>query len=176
MLVALLAITLLALTMILSIAYYYGIDQRNQLITIATEDAAQIGMNYASSTNLSTATAASFSTSLRSQQAQNQGYAVVVLNRYYDRVYPLPVVGPLRALTGFPKATQGRIRIAIFKAQQGIATDDDLGGGLGAVLRPFVAVEAVPGLWFCCRWVELRRPRFPAQFNGLNKLSEDENP
>lgn len=138
MLVALLAITLLALAMILSIAYYYDIDQRDQLITIATQDAEQIAMNYPSSRNLSAAVAISFSTLIKSQRTQNQGYTAIVLNRRYNRIYPLPVVGPQRALAVFPKATQGRIRTAIFKAQQGIPTDDDLGVGLGGVLRPFV--------------------------------------
>lgn len=162
MLVALLAITLLALAMILSIAYYYDIDQRDQLITIATQDAEQIAMNYPSSRNLSAAVAISFSTLIKSQRTQNQGYTAIVLNRRYNRIYPLPAVGPQRALAVFPKATQGRIRTAIFKAQQGIPTDDDLGVGLGGVLRPFVVrqihagIKAMPLLSVCSSWCRVR--------------------
>src|SRR6266581_958786 len=139
MLVALLAVTLLALAAIFSVTYYYSVEQRASLDSLAAESAQQIGANYPSSKDLSQAAALAFSTLARTQPNQNQGYAAIVLNRFYDRVYPLPIAGPQRALAGLPKATQSRVRLAAIKAQQGIATDDDLSGGLVASLRPFVA-------------------------------------
>lgn len=139
MLVALLAVTLLALAAVFSVTYYYSVEQRAGLDSVAAESAQQIGANYPASKDLSQAAALSFSTLARTQPNQNQGYAAIVLNRFYDRVYPLPLAGPQRALSGLPKATQARVRFAAIKAQQGIATDDDLSGGLGASLRPFVA-------------------------------------
>jgi signal transduction histidine kinase len=139
MLVALLAVTLLALAAVFSVTYYYSVEQRASLDSLAAESAQQIGANYPASKDLSQAAALSFSALARSQSNQNQGYAAIVLNRFYDRVYPLPIAGPQRALSGLPKATQARVRLAAIKAQQGIATDDDLSGGLVAALRPFVA-------------------------------------
>jgi len=139
MLVALLAVTLLALAAVFSVTYYYSVEQRASLDSLAAESAQQIGENYPASKDLSQAAALSFSALARSQSNQNQGYAAIVLNRFYDRVYPLPIAGPQRALSGLPKVTQGRVRLAAIKAQQGIATDDDLSGGLVASLRPFVA-------------------------------------
>src|SRR6266566_606792 len=139
MLVALLAVTLLALAAIFSVTYYYGVEQRDRLDSLAAESAQRIGANYPASKNLSQAAALAFAALGRSQRSQNQGYAAIVLNRFYDRVYPLPIAGPQRALAGLPKATQSRVRLAAIKAQQGIATDDDLSGGLVASLRPFVA-------------------------------------
>ena len=139
MLVALLAVTLLALAAVFSVTYYYSVEQRASLDSLAAESAQQIGANYPASKDLSQAAALSFSALARSQSNQNQGYAAIVLNRFYDRVYPLPLAGPQRALSGLPKATQARVRLAAIKAQQGIATDDDLSGGLVAALRPFVA-------------------------------------
>jgi signal transduction histidine kinase len=139
MLVALLAVTLLALAAIFSVTYYYGVEQRSRLDSLAAESAQQIGANYPASKNLGQAAALAFAALGRSQRSQNQGYATIVLNRFYDRVYPLPVVGPQRALAGLPKAAQSRIRLTVIKAQQGITSDDDLGGGLVTAPRPFVA-------------------------------------
>ena len=145
MLVALLAVTLLALAAIFSVTYYYSVEQRNSLDSLAAESAQQIGANYPASQDLSQAATLAFSILARTQPNQNQGYAAIVLNRSYDRVYPLPIVGPLRALGGLPKVAQARVRLAAVKAQQGIATDDDLSGGLVAVLRPFVAQPIYEG-------------------------------
>src|SRR5258708_4135287 len=139
MLVALLAVTLLALAAIFSVTYYYSVEQRNSLDSLAAESAQQIGANYPARKDLSQAAPPAFSALARTQPNQTQGYAAIVLNRCYDRVYPLPIAGPQRALSGLPKVTQSRVRLAAIKAQQGIATDDDLSGGLVAALRPFVA-------------------------------------
>jgi len=139
MLVVLLAVTLLALAAIFSVTYYYGVEQRDRLDSFAAESAQRIGANYPASKNLSQAATLAFAASGRSQRSQNQGYAAIVLNRFYDRVYPLPIVGPQRALAGLPKAAQSRLRLAVIKAQQGITTGDDLGGGLVAAPRPFAA-------------------------------------
>src|SRR5258708_15769592 len=122
MLVALLAVTLLALAAVFSVTYYYSVEQRASLDSIAAESAQQIGANYPASKDLSQAAALSFSALARSQSNQNQGYAAIVLNRFYDRVYPLPIAGPQRALSGLPKATQARVRLPPTKAQQGTPT------------------------------------------------------
>ena len=137
MLVVLTAITLLALTAILSFAYYYGVDQSDRLNSIATDSAQQIGMNYTLSNNLHDAAVASLPAILvRSQRTQNQGYLVIVLNRFNQRVYSNT---PLQRGTfaGLPRAALGKIRLDVFKAHQGIATTDDLGIGGLAALRPF---------------------------------------
>src|SRR5258708_20284157 len=112
MLVALLGVTLLALAAIFSVTYYYSVEQRNSLDSLAAESAQQIGANYPASKDLSQAAALSFSALARSQSNQNQGYAAIVLNRFYDRVYPLPLPGPHRSLSGFPQATHATVRLA----------------------------------------------------------------
>jgi len=137
MLVVLSAITLLALTAIFSFAYYYGVDQSDRLDMIATDSAQQIGMNYALSNNLHDAAVASLPAILvKSQRTQNQGYLVIVLNRFNLRVYANTPVqrGTFAAL---PRGALGKIRTDIFKAQQGITTVDDLGVTGFAALRPF---------------------------------------
>jgi len=137
MLVALAAITLLALTAILSFAYYYGVDESERLNTIATDSAQQIGINYATNYNLHDASVASLPPILvRSQQTQNQGYLVIVFNRFYQRVYSTT---PLQKGTyaGLPRSQLIKIRTAVFKAQQGITTAADLGPDGFPALRPF---------------------------------------
>ena len=137
MLVVLSAITLLALTAIFSFAYYYGVDQRDRLNMIASDSAQQIGVNFALSHNLHDAAVASLPAILvKSQRTQNQGYLVIVFNRFNLRVYANTPVqrGTFAAL---PRGALGRIRTDIFKAQQGITTVDDLGIAGFAALRPF---------------------------------------
>ena len=137
MLVVLSAITLLALTAILSFAYYYGVDQSDRLNMIATDSAQQIGMNYTLSNNLHDAAVASLPAILvKSQRTQNQGYLVIVLNRFNQRVYSNTLL-QRGTFAGLPRGALGKIRIDVFKAQQGIATTDDLGIGGLAALRPF---------------------------------------
>src|SRR5713101_3227730 len=137
MLVVLSAITLLALTAILSFAYYYGVDQSDRLNSIATDSAQQIGMNYTLSNNLHDAAVASLPAILvKSQRTQNQGYLVIVLNRFNQRVYSNTLL-QRGTFAGLPRGALGKIRIDVFQAQQGIATTDDLGIGGLAALRPF---------------------------------------
>ncbi len=137
MLVVLSAITLLALTAIFSFAYYYGVDQRDRLNTIASDSAQQIGMNYASGNNLHDAAVTSLPAILvKSQRTQNQGYLVIVLNRFNLRVYTNTPV-QRGAFAALPRGVLGKIRTDIFKAQQGITTVDDLGVTGFAALRPF---------------------------------------
>lgn len=138
-LVALLAITLLALTAILSFGYYYGVDQSVQLNSVATESAQSIGTNYAQSNNLYGAAIASLPPLLlKSQRNQSQGYVAIVLNQRNVRVYPLSNTGVQQStFNGLPKWALGKIRLAVINARQGTSTADNLGEGPLAVLRPF---------------------------------------
>jgi len=142
MLVALLAITLLAMTAIISFGYYYGVDQHDQLISLATDSAQQIGIDYATSRNLAAAAVTNLPAILvKTQRTQNQGYLAIVLNRRYKRVYPLTGL-PQNPLAGLPKTSLNEIRTALIQAQHNIPTHGDLGGGPFAALRPF-AVQPI---------------------------------
>lgn len=137
MLVVLVAITVLALTALLSFAYNYGVDQKDRLNAIATDSAQQIGINYAISENLHSAAMASLPGIIgKSQRMQNQGYLPIVLNRYNQRVYP---GFPRNAFVGLPQNAIAKIRAAVARAQQGIPTSADLGIG-GFALQPFVVL------------------------------------
>src|SRR5215471_11063697 len=79
MLVVLAAITLLALTAILSFAYYYSVDQIDRLNNISSDSAQQIGIDYVTSHNLHDAAVASLPTILgKTQRTQNEGYLAIV--------------------------------------------------------------------------------------------------
>ena len=79
MLIALLATVLLALSVIVAINYYYGVDLRQRLTNIADNTAQRIGVSYAQNGNLITAVN-SVLPSTPSQNAQNQDNLLLVLN------------------------------------------------------------------------------------------------
>ena len=87
MLVVMLAIVLLALSVISAIVHYYSIDQNNRLTSFASDSAQRIGESYSRSFSLGLASARSFPNVLE-HSYQGEQYLLVVLNHRNQPVYP----------------------------------------------------------------------------------------
>ena len=89
MLLVLLATALLAASMIVAINYYYGVDLSQRLTNVADNTAQRIGVSYAQNNSL-TAAVTSVLPATPSQNAQNQGYLLLVINmtRPLRLIYP----------------------------------------------------------------------------------------
>ena len=146
MIIVLLVTALLALSVILAILHYYGIDEGNRLNSFTSDSALRIGMNYPQSRSLGKAAANTFP-NLLEQNFQGEQYLIVVLNHRNVPVYPR--LGPGRnALSAFAvaladpglhKGDLKSLRDAIVNSQRGIISAGELGsGGPIALPRPFV--------------------------------------
>jgi signal transduction histidine kinase len=89
MLLVLLATSLLAVSMIAAINYYYGVDVSQRLIDIADNTAERIGVSYAQNGSLAVAVH-NVLPATPSQNAQNQDYLLLVINmnRPFRLIYP----------------------------------------------------------------------------------------
>jgi signal transduction histidine kinase len=89
MLLVLLATALLAVSMIVAINYYYGVDVSQRLIDIADYTAERIGVSYAQNGSLTVAVH-NVLPATPSQNAQNQDYLLLVINmnRPFRLIYP----------------------------------------------------------------------------------------
>jgi signal transduction histidine kinase len=153
MLVALLATTLLALSAILAISYYYGVDQGQRLASLAVDKAQSISENYTQSNNLLLAAKntlpAGFVHSFIGEQ-----YVLVVINPQGQFIFP-PKVNNKPTRTAFfvaladPSLRTGDfngLRTAIQLGLQGTSSTGSLGsGGLTLLPRPFVVQPIIPG-------------------------------
>lgn len=160
MLVALLATALLASIMIAAINYYYGIDLRQRLTTIADNTAQRIGVSYAQSGSLAAAVN-NVLPSTPSQSTQNQEFLTLIfsfnnLNHRPFLVYPR--FGIARPGTAFaalllaiadPSVQKGdgaKISRAVVNARSGVTTVDEIGArGPGSSPRPFVVQPIFDG-------------------------------
>ena len=152
-LASLLATTLLAISVIVAINYYYGVDQRQRLITLASDTAQRLGVSYAQNGTLAAAVA-SVLPNTPAQSMQNQEYLLLVLNnsRPLKLLYPYnrpgtALVSVLLATTD-PTAQKGdftRLLQALANARHGVSTVGDIGQtNPGASPRLF-AVQPVFG-------------------------------
>src|SRR5712691_6360073 len=147
MLVALLATALLTLAVLLSVPYYYGIDQRDRLTNAAANNAQHVGESYAEVGKLGKAAANTLPNVL-------VGYLLVVVDHHNRPVYPAAALRTtlaplLKALANphfHPSSQNGdlaKMYEAVIKGQQGITTIDEIGQSRpGAVPRPF-AVQPI---------------------------------
>ncbi len=160
MLVALLATALLASIMIAAINYYYGIDLRQRLTTIADNTAQRIGVSYAQSGSLAAAVN-NVLPSTPSQSTQNQEFLTLIFSFNNLNLRPFlvyPRFGIARPGTGFaalllaiadPSVQKGdgaRISRAVVNARSGVTTVDEIGArGPGSSPRPFVVQPVFDG-------------------------------
>src|SRR5579864_2030359 len=79
-LVALLATTLLAITIIVAVNYYYGVDLRQRLTNIAGDTAQRIGESYVAQKGRFVMAVHNVLPNKPDQSAQNQEYLLLVLN------------------------------------------------------------------------------------------------
>ncbi len=153
MVIVLLAMTLLALSAILGIIHYYGIDESNRLNSFAFDSAQRIGVNYSQSYILIKAARGTFPNVLE-QSFQGEQYLVVVLNHHNVTVYPhlghgLNTFSAFAAALADPTLHTGSfagLRSAIINGQRGVASTGELGvGGPVALPRPFVVEPIFAG-------------------------------
>ena len=156
--IALLATVLLAVIILLAINYYYGIDLRQRLTTIADTTAQRVGLSYAQNGRLPLAVNAVLPNT-PSRIAQNSDYLLLIFDtttRPPQLIYPH--FGPAHRGTNFaafllaitdPSARKGdfnKIITAVTNARNGVTTVDDIGTrSPGASPRPFVVQPIYDG-------------------------------
>jgi signal transduction histidine kinase len=145
MLVALLATLLLAVIMIVTINISYGGNQRQQVADLANSTALRIGKNFTRVHILFLA--AQETVPNLSTQASEEDFQLVYTKRPSKLIYPRTnngkvIPAALLVASTDPSANKGdysKIGQAIFKANQGIVTIDEIGAhGPGATPHPFV--------------------------------------
>jgi len=134
-LASLLATTLLAISVIVAINYYYGVDQRQRLITLASDTAQRLGVSYVQNGTLAAAVA-NVLPNTPEQSTQNQEYLLLVLNnsRPLKLLYPYNRPGTALAAvllaTTDPTAQKGdftRLLQAVANARHGVSAVGDIG-------------------------------------------------
>ncbi len=149
-LVALLATTLLAITVMVAVNYYYGVDLHQRLTNIASDTAQRIGESYAQSGRFALAVH-NVLPNTPAQSSQNQDYLLLVLNMNGTLVYPrYGIANPALLLTmadpSVRKVDFTKISTAVRNARQGVTTVDEIGAsGPGASPRLFVTEPIFAG-------------------------------
>src|SRR5713101_5204051 len=147
MLVALLATVLLTLSVILAIVYYYGVDQRQRLTSLAADKAQSIGESYTQSNNNLYQAATNTLPHGLVQSFQGEQYLLIVLNHRNQTIYPhYPTLGSVvRAFIvalddpSLQRSDFSGLSSAIRNGQLGISSVGNIGQGApGIIPRPFV--------------------------------------
>src|SRR5260370_3586291 len=151
-LVYLLATTLLAITVIIAVNYYYGVDLRQRLTTLAIDTAGRLGVSYAQNGNLPRAIT-SVLPEVSTQATQNQDFLLLVFNKNRQLLYPRfgagtkPLgqgVAALVLASNDPSLQRGdyaRLFNAVLAADRGTTTIDQIGqSGPGGSARLFAAL------------------------------------
>ncbi len=86
-LVSLLATTLLAITVLIAVNYYYGVDLRQRLNTFASDTASRLGVSYARNGNLPRAIG-SVLPEISAQSQPGEGFLVLIFNDNRKLLYP----------------------------------------------------------------------------------------
>ena len=154
MLVALLATGLLALSAILAISYYYGVDQSQRLAGLAIDKAQSIGANYPQSNNLTLAAKNTLPPGGLIRSFVGEQYVLVVINLQGRFIYP-PFKTNSTARAQFYKALADptlhtgdftSLRASIRLGLQGTSSTGTLGSGSSNLFpRPFVVQPIVSG-------------------------------
>src|ERR1700736_5982350 len=156
-LVSLLATTLLAITVLIAVNYYYGVDLRQRLTTFATDTAGRLGVSYAQNGNLPKAIT-SVLPEISAQSMPDQGFLLLIFNKNRQLLYPhfgaakIPPGQGIAALvvaSNDPSLQRGdyaKLFTANVAAGQGKTTDDKIGQA-GPVLtaRLFAALPIYIG-------------------------------
>jgi signal transduction histidine kinase len=153
MIIVLFVTVLLALSAILGIVHYYGIDESNRLNSFASDSAQRIGTNYTQEPGLARAARGIFPNALE-QSFQGEQFLVVVLNHRNVTIYP-HLKGGVNTFSAFAAALAdpnlhtgyfAGLSSAIAKGQRGITSSGELGsGGPVALPHPFVVVPIFAG-------------------------------
>jgi signal transduction histidine kinase len=151
-LVALIATTLLTLAVIIAINYYYGADERQQLIDIASSTSQRLGVSYVQNGNLVKAVNNVLpATSQQSPEDQDNLLLIFNNSRPVQLIYPH--IGNGRSLTAAllveatdPSIQQGdyaKLATAVFNARFGTMTVDQLGNNTPGTSARLFVVEPI---------------------------------
>ena len=154
-LLSLFATSLLALTAIFAITYYYGVDQKDRLKTMAVDKAQNIGMDFVQTKGIAKS-AANEIAGASGQGVQDQQHLMIVLDRRGRLIYPrfsptdqrnvvitylLKLANPTFQKGDFTKLTQ-----AVAKGLQGTPTVDEFGrNNLFGISQPFIVYPIYSG-------------------------------
>lgn len=151
MLVAFIATTILTLAVIIAINYYYGADERQQLIDIANNTAQRLGVSYTQNGTLVKAVNSVFPET--QQNAENQDNLLLIFNnsRPVQLIYPRigrgrPLTTALLVEATDPAIQQGdyaKLATAVFNARFGITTVDQLGNSTPGTSARLFVVEPI---------------------------------
>ncbi len=156
-LVSLLATTLLAITVIIAVNYYYGVDVRQRLTTFATDTAGRLGVSYAQNGNLPKAIT-SVLPEISAQSMPDQGFLLLIFNNNRQLLYPHFAtakkppgqgIAALVVAANDPSLQRGdyaKLFTANNEADQGTTTVDQIGqsGTVGSA-RLFAALPIYAG-------------------------------
>lgn len=154
-LLSLIATTLLALTAIFAIAYYYGVDQKSRLESQAIDKAQNIGMDFIQTRNLARS-ASTLIAGASGKETLDPQHMLIVLDRRGRLVFPRfspgdprnAVITYLLKLSNptFQNDDFSKLGQAVTKGLRGIETIDEFGraGPLG-IRQPFVVYPIYAG-------------------------------
>ncbi|HEU5227353.1 MAG TPA: HAMP domain-containing sensor histidine kinase [Ktedonobacteraceae bacterium] len=154
-LLSLIATTLLALTAIFAIAYYYGVDQKSRLESQAIDKAQNIGMDFVQTRNLARS-ASTLIAGASGKETLDPQHMLIVLDRRGRLVFPRfgpgdprnAVITYLLKLSNptFQNGDFSKLGQAVIKGLRGIETIDEFGraGPLG-IRQPFVVYPIYAG-------------------------------
>ncbi|HVB72326.1 MAG TPA: ATP-binding protein [Ktedonobacteraceae bacterium] len=137
-LVSLLATTLLAITVLVAVNYYYGVDLRQRLVTFAGDTAQRLGVSYTQNGTLAKAVT-NVLPQTPTQSAQDQEFLLLVFNTNRQLLYPHfgtgknppgPGIAALIIASNDPSLKQGDytyLLTAIASARQGTPTTGEIG-------------------------------------------------
>ena len=145
MLVAFLATALLALVVILTVSFNYGVDQRTQLASIGVDRTQRIGILYQENSGNLYQAAKTVLPITPSGNTQGESYLTIVFNRRGQIVYPLvgrPTLAGILLVgtnTSLQRIDLNKVRNAIKNGEHGSTTLDEIGaGGPSTSSRPFL--------------------------------------
>jgi signal transduction histidine kinase len=155
-LLSLIATTLLALTAIFAIAYYYGVDQKSRLEALAVDKAQNIGMDFVQTKNLVRSATTLINGVSGQGTSEEQQQLLIVLDRRGKLIFPRfsptdprnAVMNYLLRLSNptFQNGDLSKLGQAVTRGLRGVSTVDEFSrtGPLG-IHQPFVVYPIYAG-------------------------------
>ncbi|HZO74661.1 MAG TPA: HAMP domain-containing sensor histidine kinase [Ktedonobacteraceae bacterium] len=155
-LLSLIATTLLALTAIFAIAYYYGVDQKGRLEALAVDKAQNIGMDFVQTKNLVRSATTLINGVSGQGTSEEQQQLLIVLDRRGKLIFPrFSPIDPKNAVMNyllrlsnptFQNGDLSKLGQAVTKGLRGISTVDEFSRtGPFGIHQPFVVYPIYAG-------------------------------
>ena len=155
-LLSLIATTLLALTAIFAIAYYYGVDQKSRLEALAIDKAQNIGMDFVQTKNLVRSATTLINGVSGQGTSEEQQQLLIVLDRRGKLIFPrFSPIDPKNAVMNyllrlsnptFQNGDLSKLGQAVTKGLHGVSTVDEFSRtGPFGIHQPFVVYPIYAG-------------------------------